>query len=148
VSILPFFGEPPEQINEDSFVEKEKKANPFDVVKAVTFTKDPWSYQDSAPPSFYVVHRALSHGQDTLFQANEMNARPHVSEKMQYDFLMNTIRKAKRYNPWVKPDDENINAVMEYYNYSYDKAKQACRVLNEEQIQEIQQYLKTYKGGN
>jgi hypothetical protein len=147
MSALPFFGEPETKIDEESFVEQNKKANPFDVVRSVTFTKDPWPYDDSAPPSFYVVHRALSHGQDTLFQANEMNSRPHLSDKMKYDFLLNTIRKAKRYNPWVKAEMEDAEVVMEYYGYSYAKAKEALKVLPGHIIEEMKAFNISKKGG-
>ena len=41
----------------------------------------------------YVVNRCLSSFTDTVLYANEMNRRFDVPNKLQYHYLLNTIRK-------------------------------------------------------
>ena len=62
-------------------------------------------------------------------------------------FRSNSIRPMKRgFQPWQKSkQDENIECVKEYFGYSNAKAKEALRILTDEQIAEIK--IKTDKGG-
>jgi hypothetical protein len=75
-----------------------------------------------------------------------MNMRHHLDAKLQYDFLLNTIRSKKRFAPWVKAEKlDDLDCIKEYYGYSNEKAKVALSVLNNEQIQTIKDSL--IKGG-
>jgi hypothetical protein len=76
-----------------------------------------------------------------------MNARPHIDNKMQYDFLKDVIRPSKRYNKWIKSEEENIEAIQEFFGYSFMKAKEALNLLNETQIDLIKIHLNSSKGG-
>jgi hypothetical protein len=111
------------------------KKNPF---------KDELDYKDYVP---FVVNRALSFHQDCVLYANELNLNPGMDKDMQYLFYLNTIRSMKRkFQPWQKTStDKNIEAVKTYFGYSNEKAKEALRILTEEQIAEI--IIKTDKGG-
>ena len=111
------------------------KKNPF---------KDELDYKDYVP---FVVNRALSFHQDCVLYANELNLSPGIDKDMQYLFYLNTIRSMKRkFQPWQKTStDKNIEAVKTYFGYSNEKAKEALRILTEEQIAEI--IIKTDKGG-
>jgi len=111
------------------------KKNPF---------KDDLDYKDYVP---FVVNRALSFHQDCVLYANELNLSPGMDKDMQYHFYLNTIRSMKRkFQPWQKTStDKNIEAVKTYFGYSNEKAKEALRILTEEQIAEI--IIKTDKGG-
>lgn len=111
------------------------KKNPF---------KDELDYKDYVP---FVVNRALSFHQDCVLYANELNLSPGIDKDMQYQFYLNTIRSMKRkFQPWQKTStDKNIEAVKTYFGYSNEKAKEALRILTEEQIAEI--IIKTDKGG-
>lgn len=94
----------------------------------------------------FVVNRSLSYFNDTVLLANEMNRYHHLDEKLQYHFLLNIVRKRKRFSKWVKPDVENdIEAVKEYYGYSNDKARQVLSLLSAEQLTTIKK--KVNKGG-
>jgi len=95
----------------------------------------------------FVVNRALSYHIDCVLYANEMNLHPDLEKDLQYQYLLNTIRPMKRkFQPWQKAsDDKNIESVKQYFGYSNQKAKEALRILNEEQIAEI--IRKTDKGG-
>jgi len=83
---------------------------------------------------------------DTIMLVNEMNQRHHLDTKLQYDFLLNTIRSKKRYAPWVKADKlKDLEYVKEYFGYSNAKAKAALQILDNEQITTIKNSLN--KGG-
>jgi hypothetical protein len=78
--------------------------------------------------------------------ANEMNRYHHLDNKLQFDFLINTVRKKKRFSKWLKADEaEAIEVVKEYYGYSNEKARQALTLLSEHQLNELKK--RTYKGG-
>ena len=95
----------------------------------------------------FVVNRALSYHIDCVLYANEMNLYPELDKDLQYQYLINTVRSMKRkFQPWQKSEaDKNIECVKQYFGYSNEKAKEALRILNDEQIAEIRR--KTDKGG-
>ena len=96
--------------------------------------------------SSYIVNKCLAPFNDTIMFVNEMNMRHHLDTKLQYDFLLNTIRPKKRFAPWVKADKlKNLEYIKEYYGYSNEKAKQALSILNDDQITTIKNSLN--KGG-
>lgn len=83
----------------------------------------------------FVVNRFLSYSVDCIKIANEVNQRPHCDKKLQFDFLLNTIRKKKRFSKWEKKvDDEKLELIMKHYNYSYAKANQVVSLFTDEQI--------------
>jgi len=92
------------------------------------------------------VNRGLSYFSDTVAIANEMNMYAHLDKKLQFHFLINIVRKRKRFSKWNKPDlVSDIEVIKEYYGYSNDKAKQALSLLSPEQIKELEK--KVSKGG-
>jgi hypothetical protein len=95
----------------------------------------------------FVVNRALSFHMDCVLYVNELNRQPWIDPDLQYSYLLNTIRPMKRkFQPWQKSEvDKNIECVKEYFGYSNSKAKEALRILNDEQIAEIKR--RTDKGG-
>lgn len=94
----------------------------------------------------FIINKCVAPFNDTIMLVNEMNMRHHLDTKLQYDFLLNTIRPKKRYAPWVKADKlKNLDYVKEYYGYSNEKAKQALSILNDDQITTIKNSLN--KGG-
>ena len=95
----------------------------------------------------FVVNRALSYHMDCVLYVNEMNLYPEIEKDLQYQYLLNTIRPMKRkFQPWQKSSEEkDLECVKVYFGYSNQKAKEALRILNDEQIAEIRR--KTDKGG-
>ena len=90
----------------------------------------------------FIVNKCLSGFIDTVIFANEMNLHHNLPSKLQYDFLLNTIRKRKRFSPWLKKDKINdLDAVKSYYGYSNEKAQQALKILTKEQISFIKEKL-------
>jgi len=92
------------------------------------------------PP--YIINRCFSGFMDTVLYANEMNMASHLDNKMQYDFYINSIRKRKRFSPWLKKDPlKDLEIVKQYYGYSNEKAKTALGLLTKEQLEFIKSKL-------
>ena len=90
----------------------------------------------------YIVNRCMSGHIDAILLANEMNKRPNLPKKLQYDFFLNSIRKRKRYSPWLRKEEtENLDLVKRYYGYSNEKAKQVLNILTREQFSFIRDRL-------
>lgn len=123
-------------------------SSPFDFANAINQTKQDIMVDDLEEKSYssYMVNRSLSYFPDTVLFANEMNIKHHLDNKLQFHFLLNTIRKGKRFSKWAKADNpKDIEVVKEYYGYSNEKAKVAITLLSDEQINELR--LKVNKGG-
>ena len=92
------------------------------------------------------INRTLSYFIDTVIPANEMNTRHFLDNKPQFDYLLNSIRQRKRFSRWLKSEqDKNLEAVKEYYGYSFQKAQEALNILSGEQLSYINDRLE--KGG-
>lgn len=90
----------------------------------------------------YIINHCLSGNIDTILFANEMNMNSHLDKDMQYSFFLNTIRKRKRFSPWLRKDKiKDLECVKHYYGYSNEKASQALKILSKEQINFIKQRL-------
>jgi hypothetical protein len=95
----------------------------------------------------YVVNRCVYPFMDTILLVNEMNQYPGLDNKLQFHFLINSIRSKKRFAPWLKTSKiENLELIKEYFGYSDQKAKDVLNVLTDEDITSIQKKLN--KGGN
>jgi hypothetical protein len=126
--------------------------NPFVYVESVSYTKKNLmrgTENDELAEKGYdafKANRSLSYHSDTVLFANEMNMRSHLAGKLQYEFLLNSLRKRKRYAKWEKDNpDVAVQKIMEYYGYGRSKAEQALRVLTDEQLAMIEVALD--KGG-
>jgi len=114
-------------------------------LNSINFTKKDLTLEDpdcikKYPP--FIVNKCLSGSIDTVMYANEMNLQHHLDKDMQYLFLLNTVRKQKRFSPWVRKDKiEDLECVKRYYGYSNEKASQALKILNNEQIDFIKSKL-------
>ena len=95
----------------------------------------------------FLINRGLSYFPDTITYANEMNVHNHLDSKLQYEFLLHSVRKRKRFSKWhKKEEDEIIDLLCEYYKCNIERSKEYKKILNEEQIQSIRD--KMVKGGN
>jgi hypothetical protein len=125
-------------------------ANPFLYINNITndkkdlFKDNPLAEKDYAS---FIVNRGLGYYPDTIMQSNMMNRYHDIPKSWQYYFLLNTITKAKRFSKWHKQDKqtESLKLVMEYYNYSPEKARQVMDILTTDQMSIIEQKLN--KGG-
>lgn len=121
---------------------------PFDYLNSINHTKQDIMHDDIDEKQYvpFVINRSLSYFPDTVAVANEMNRYHHIDKKLQFHFLINIVRKRKRFSKWDKPElDSDIDVVKEYYGYNNEKARQALSLLSPSQIEEIKK--KVSKGG-
>ena len=106
--------------------------NSINQTKKNLLDEDP-TLEKEYPP--YIVNRCFSGHLDCIMFANEMNIHNSIPKKMQYDFYLNSLRKKKRFSPWLRQDKiKDLDYVKQYYGYSNEKAKQALKILTEEQL--------------
>lgn len=121
---------------------------PFDYVNSINYSKKNIMVDDIAEKQYnaFIINRSLSYFPDTVHFANEMNKNNKIDAKMQYSFLINIIRKRKRFSKWHKPEKiDAIQIVKEYYGYNDEKASQVVNILSSEQLNELK--MRVYKGG-
>lgn len=137
---------------EETVEEKAVSLTPFDFVKSITYDKNDLfsEHGEVAEKSYapYIVNRSLSFSQDTVLFANEMNRYFNsIPKSFQYQFLVETVRKRKRYDKWVKgeQESEDMSLIKKYYGYNNEKAKEALKMMPPEEISRIRK--KMDKGG-
>ena len=112
-----------------------------DWLNSINFNKNNLIEEDpeaisSYPP--YIVNRCLSGHLDTVLFANEMNIYNSLDKDMQYTFFLYTLRKRKRFSPWLKKEQvDDLDLVKKHYGYSNEKAKVAVSLLTKTQIENI-----------
>jgi hypothetical protein len=116
-----------------------------DWLNSINFTKEnlikenPDVVKEYAP---YIINRCLSGHIDCILFANEMNLHHNLDKDLQYSFFLNTLRKKKRFSPWLRKEKvTDLECVKKYYGYSNEKASQALKILTQEQINFIKQRL-------
>ena len=122
--------------------------SPFTFLNEINFGKKDIIVDDITEKQYnsFMVNRGLSYFKDTAVIANEMNINHHIDSRLQYDFLINMIRKKKRFSKWNKPQIiDDLDVIKEYYGYSNKQAKAVHNLLSSEQIGELRK--KVYKGG-
>ena len=115
--------------------------NSINMTKENLIEDDPSVIKDYPP---YIVNRCFSGHLDCIFYANEMNIHNALPKDMQYSFYLNSLRKKKRFSPWIRKDKvSDLECVKKYYSYSDQKALQALKILSKEQIKFIKSKLET-----
>lgn len=124
--------------------------SPFDYVNAINYNKQDLmtgTENDELAEAAYVpflTNRGLSYFPDTILYANEMNKHNHLDNKLQFHYLINSIRPKKRFSKWAKrQDSESFAIVKEYFKYNNSKTEQALAILSPDQIKIIKKRLNT-----
>ena len=113
--------------------------NSINLTKENLLENDPTSKKSYSP---YIINRCLSGHLDCVLFVNEMNKYHFIDKDLQYSFYLNTVRKRKRFSPWLRKDKiEDLDYVKQYYGYSNEKALQVLKILSNEQINFIKQRL-------
>ena len=119
--------------------------SPFDFVNSINTTKEDIMVDDLDEKTYvaFMTNRQLSYFQDTVLLANEMNINHQIDNKLQYDFLRNTVRKRKRFSKWGKKETSDHAAnIKDYYHVSEEKAYQMISLLSEDQLATIRLFIK------
>ncbi len=117
--------------------------SPFDYVNSIlqnkkNLIKDELTEKEYQP---FLVNRSLSYHKDCIMYANEMNRRHFLDKKLQFDFLLNTVRSQKRpFAKWAKAEkNDDLECIKQVYGFSDTKAREALRLLSNEQIQQLKE---------
>jgi hypothetical protein len=121
-----------------------------DYLKAINYTKEDLldsedeQWEKRYPP--YIVNKCLAPFTDTILLVNELNQHHQLDKKLQFDYLLNSLRPRNRFAPWMKAKKlDNLEDVKEFYGYGNEKARDALDILDTKQISAIKKKLK--KGG-
>ena len=121
-----------------------------DYIKAINQTKENLMdtedehWEKKYPP--FIVNKCVAPFPDTIMLVNEINQLHHLDKKLQNTYLLNTIRKKKRFSKWHKAEkSELLEIVMEFYGYSIKRAKEVLPLLTTEDIEQMKIVLD--KGG-
>ena len=77
-----------------------------DYLNSINYTKEQLldsedeQWEKKYPP--FIINKCVAPFPDTILLVNELNQLHHVDKKLQYDFLLNSLRSRKRYTPWMK----------------------------------------------
>jgi hypothetical protein len=115
-----------------------------DWLNSINFTKENLMEDLSVKKDYapFIINRCLSGHIDCILFVNEMNKHHFLDKDMQYSFYLNSLRKKKRFSPWLRKDKvADLECVKQYYGYSNEKASQALKILSKDQINFIKQRL-------
>ncbi len=127
------------------------KLNPFDYIKSINEKSGNMMAMSTDAEKDYIpfmINRGLSFSPDTILYANEMNCMPMSDKRMQYDYLYHSIRKRKRFDKWIKPEESDetaIEAIMLVYMVGRKRAMEYLRLLPKEKLESI---MKSKGGSN
>lgn len=122
--------------------------NPFEYLNSINYSKKDIMVDDIAEKQYnsFLINRGLSYFPDTVLFANEMNRFHHIDNRLQFSFLINIIRKRKRFSKWNKSNEnEDISILKEYYGFSNEKAKSALSLMSSNDMKQLKERL--FKGG-
>ena len=122
------------------------KRNPFDFVKSVSYDKKDIMVDNVEEKAYapFLINKSLSYHQDSVFFTNEMNCRHGLDHRLQYLFLLNTLRKRQRFSQWSKPYlSKKLDTIKDYYHISTLKAKEYMEVLSDKEVRELKKRMKT-----
>ena len=73
--------------------------NSINLTKEDITREDPQLIKKYAP---FIINKCMSAHLDCIMFANEMNLQSHLAKDLQYQFYLNSIRKKKRFSPWLR----------------------------------------------
>lgn len=121
----------------------------FDYINMISQTKEIPEFDAHFEKTYspFVVNRFFSLFKDnSVIIANTLNRNCEISKKNHFLFLHSMIRRSKRFSKWPKKNNnERINFLMEVFNYSHKRAKEASMLITDEQITEL--HKADFKGG-
>ena len=118
--------------------------NPFDYVNSINTHKrnlmvgsenDELAEKEYVP---FLTNKALSYHTETLLYSNEMNRYAFLPNKLQYEYLLHSVRSGKRFSKWAKKEDmDNILLIARYYQCNLQRAQEYMSVLKPGDLEEL-----------
>lgn len=116
------------------------KRSPFDYVKSINEKGYLYDLSGYVP---FLTNRAFAMHIDTIMLAEEMNQAHGLSPLLQYEFYFYSVRRGKRFGFPKKAEEEDLEHIMRYYNYSEQKAKEVKDLLTQKQLSHIKSSFDT-----
>jgi hypothetical protein len=108
--------------------------NPFELIKSISNSKKD-ILENEKDYNAFMVNRGLSYFPDTVIYANEMNKYHHLDGDLQYQFLINIVRKRNRFSKWNKStESDDIKIIKDFYGYSNEKARDVLPLLSNDNL--------------
>lgn len=118
-----------------------KRLTPFDFTKSINEkSENLMKVQPETEKDYnaYMVNRAMSFSPDAVLYANAMNQNWNLDKKLQYDYLFHAVRQRKRYDKWMKrEEDELIPLIAQVYEVSSRRAAEYLSMLSKEDIEAL-----------
>lgn len=111
----------------------ESRLSFFDLVGTINQkTQIEWTDELENAYNSFMVNRAFSQFDDTIFHADLLNQFPNLDKKLCYDFLFMQIPKKKRFGSWAKAEKESTDEelVSEFFCVSREKTKTYIQTLD------------------
>jgi len=123
----------------------DKKITLFDYLNSINYDKqdimDDETQKEYVP---FLINRFLSAQIDTVLYANEVNQRPFLSPRMQYDYLRHSIRSKRRFCKWMKKEKiEKVELLKNFFEYNQLRAEEIADIISDEQLIEIKASMDT-----
>ena len=116
--------------------------NVFEFVNSINEKRNPEVIDENEKDYIpFIINRAFSFFQDSVFFANEMNRYAGVMEnRNQFDFYFHALPKRRRFSKWIKKQstastEEEIQLVINKYSCSRKKAKDVLNVFANNQTE-------------
>lgn len=118
----------------------------FDILNSLSYTKIDLSEEEDFEREYnaFMINRFLSMSEDTVFYANETTKMSSLPNNVQYQFLLNSIPKKKRYFKYAKGEKKSkeINIVKTHFQINESVAMEFLEILTPKQIKSIKDFYK------
>lgn len=116
----------------------------FDFLNAVSFDKKDLIRASETPVECeklynpFMTNRGLSYHISSIMDANLMNQVAFLDKQLQFDFLISSVRREKRFSKWFKPEaNENLELISTVYQCNLRRAQEILSVLSDDQLELI-----------
>lgn len=116
-----------------------------EICKSINIEKDEYLINEYNESDYvpFIINRLYSLYPDTVLTANLINQFPDTEKRLQYKYYIYSVRKRKRFSPWLKYTlPKEVELVKKYYGISTKKAKEMLPFISEDTLQEIEVFLK------
>jgi len=116
----------------------------FDILNSISHTKVDLSEEEDFDREYnaFMINRFLSLDESTVFYANEASKMSNLPGVVQYQFLLNSIPKKKRYFKYVKgvKKSKEINTIKTHFQVNESVAMELLEILTTKQLKKIKDF--------
>lgn len=116
----------------------------FDFISAINFDKKNLIRDSENPEACakiyapFMTNRALSFHISSIMDANIMNQCSGLDGQLQFEYLLNSVRKEKRFSKWFKPEaNEDLDLICVHYQCNKSRAQEILNLLPADELDAI-----------